>query len=119
MDAALGDGAAGSRRAERSKEMTVTEDRRREIAVKRLKEKSDFRVHLLIYLTVNAMLIAFWAVTGGVALTAAGAHMSSFFWPIFPLLGWGVGLVAHGYTAYVGDTYTEEQIQREMRKLPQ
>src|SRR5215210_5611871 len=34
------------------------------------------------YLLVNLMLIAIWAATG-----------AGYFWPIWPLLGWGMGLV--------------------------
>ena len=34
------------------------------------------------------------------------------------ILGWGIGIVIHGYTVYFPQTATEEQIQREMRKLP-
>lgn len=43
-----------------------------------------FRIHLWVYLAVNVLLVATWALTGG-----------SFPWFIFPLLGWGIGVVAH------------------------
>ena len=43
-----------------------------------------FAVHLRVYLIVNAFLIAIWALTGG-----------SDFWPIWPILGWGLGLALH------------------------
>lgn len=43
-----------------------------------------FAVHLRVYLIVNAFLIAIWALTG-----------SSEFWPIWPILGWGLGLALH------------------------
>lgn len=43
-----------------------------------------FAVHLRIYLIVNAFLIAVWAVSD-----------SSDFWPIWPILGWGLGLALH------------------------
>src|SRR5437764_9736781 len=71
--------------------------RRREQAIKRIKAKNAFKVHLLVYLTVNAMLVVIW-----VALAAAGwSHYvfvspglpQDFFWPIFPIIGWGIGLV--------------------------
>lgn len=78
----------------------------RERAVKRLKKKHDFHVHLLIYLMVNGLLVATWA------MTSAG-----FFWPIFPIVGWGVGVVANAWDAYGGDEPTEEQIQREMHRM--
>jgi hypothetical protein len=80
---------------------------RREEAIKRIKAKNDFKIHLVVYLAVNSMLIAIWAFTG-----------AGFFWPIFPIVGWGIGVVINGYVAYQGNVYTEEQIQREMQKLP-
>src|SRR5687767_15211003 len=41
--------------------------------------EASVRVHLTIYLVVNAMLIGIWA--------AAGA---GYFWPVWPILGWGI-----------------------------
>lgn len=79
----------------------------REQAVKRLKKKSDFRIHLLIYVMVNAFLVVIWAMTG-----------SDYFWPVFPMVGWGIGVVANAWDVYgSGDTPTEGQISREMEKL--
>jgi hypothetical protein len=80
---------------------------RREQAIKRIKEKNDFKIHLMVYLAVNAMLVFIWAFTS-----------QGFFWPIFPIVGWGIGVVINGYVAYRGNIYTEERIQREMEKLP-
>lgn len=42
---------------------------------------ADFRGHLTTYLLVQLLLVGIWATTGG-----------SFFWPIFPALGWGLGV---------------------------
>ena len=39
------------------------------------------RPDVVAYLAVNLMLIVIWAATG-----------AGYFWPIWPLLGWGVGL---------------------------
>ena len=78
----------------------------RERAVKRLKKKSDFRVHLMIYLTVNTFLVMVWAVTG-----------ADFFWPVFPIAGWGIGVIANAWDAFARDVPTESQIRREMDKL--
>src|SRR6266487_12988 len=80
---------------------------RREQAIKRIKAKNDFKIHLVVYLAVNAMLVVIWAFTN-----------AGFFWPIFPIVGWGIGVVINGYVAYQGNVYTEEQIQREMQNLP-
>jgi hypothetical protein len=78
----------------------------RERAVKRLKKQSDFRVHVLIYLMVNAFLVVIWAMTN-----------PGFFWPIFPIAGWGIGVVANAWDAYGRDVPTESQISREMERL--
>jgi hypothetical protein len=46
-------------------------------------------VHLIIYLAVNALLIA-------INLTSSPDNL----WSIWPLLGWGLGLAAHAWLAY-------------------
>ena len=74
--------------------------------MKRLKKKSDFKIHLLIYVTVNAFFVTVWAMTG-----------SAFFWPIFPIAGWGIGVIANAWDAYGRDVPTESQIRHEMDKL--
>jgi len=40
-----------------------------------------WRIGLGPYLVINAMLIVIWALTG-----------AGYFWPIWPILGWGAGL---------------------------
>jgi hypothetical protein len=99
----------------------TNEVQRRELAIKRIKAKNSFKIHLFVYAVVNLMLIVLWAAgvasgwTNGVGVEPFGKN---FFWPIFPILGWGVGVAINGYVAYHGDIYTEEQIQREMKRLP-
>ena len=80
------------------------EDLRSE-AVASLKAKSEFKAHLLAYVLVNALLIAIWAMTG-----------AGFFWPIFPLLGWGIGMTFHAWDVY-GRPPSEDKIRREMDRL--
>src|SRR3954462_5286211 len=46
--------------------------------------ETSVRIHLTVYLIVNALLIGIWAATGG-----------GYFWPIWPILGWGIGLGCH------------------------
>jgi len=94
--------------------MDSNADARRELAIKRLKAKHDFKIHLGIYLAVNALLILIWVVTGWGQPLPQG-----FFWPIFVIVGWGIGLGSHWYGVYhVPSGFTEEQIEREMRNLP-
>jgi class 3 adenylate cyclase len=42
------------------------------------------RIHLTTYLLVNLLLIGIWAAAGG-----------GYFWPIWPILGWGIGVGCH------------------------
>lgn len=84
--------------------MTTIEERREE-AIGRLKAKRDFRTHLVVYVLVNAMLIAIWALSG-----------AGFFWPIFPILGWGVGLALNAYDVYLKKPISEEDIRAEMQR---
>lgn len=71
-----------------------------------LRAKSAFATHLTTYLLVNAMLIVIWAVSGGGA-----------FWPLWPLLGWGIGIALHARLTYGQHQPNEERIQREMDRL--
>lgn len=87
----------------------TTVDQRRALAMRRIRAKRDLRIHLVVYLAVNMMLTTLWLIGGG---------STNFFWPIYSILGWGLGVAIHGYIVHVSDTPTEDQIQREMRRLP-
>ena len=78
----------------------------RDRAVKRLREQAGFRSHLVIYLATNLFLVAIWW------FTAPG-----FFWPLFPIGGWGIGLLAHAMETYGPEWGTEEKIRRQMGRL--
>jgi hypothetical protein len=84
-----------------------TEEELHEQAVQRLKKKRDFRSHIFIYVAVNAVLVVIWAVTG----------TDNFFWPIFPILGWGIGVAANAWDVYGRRPITEDEIRREADRL--
>jgi hypothetical protein len=86
---------------------TARDTELRDRALKRLKKRRDFRAHVLVYTLVNAFLVVIWAVT-----TPGG-----FFWPIFPLVGWGIGVVMNGWDAYFADDFSEEDIEKEIEHL--
>jgi hypothetical protein len=77
----------------------------REQALARIKKKREFMGHLLAYVLVNGLLVGIWAATG-----------AGFFWPVFPLLGWGIGLVFHALDVY-REPPSEAEITREMNRL--
>jgi hypothetical protein len=84
----------------------LTEDELRRRAVKHLRAKAGFWTHLAVYLAVNAFLVVIWF------FTSAG-----FFWPIFPIAGWGIGVAANAWDVFGREPVTEERIQREMDRL--
>ncbi|MDQ6914665.1 MAG: DUF1707 domain-containing protein [Actinomycetota bacterium] len=46
--------------------------------------RAGLRAHARAFLAVNLLLIAIWATSG-----------AGYFWPMWPLLGWGIGLASH------------------------
>jgi hypothetical protein len=72
-------------------------------AIARLKKRRDFHGHLLVYALVNAFLVAIWAVI----------TPEVFFWPVFPIAGWGIGLIMNAWDVYWRHEITEADIRRE------
>ena len=90
----------------------ITEDAEREQvlrdkAVRQLKKKRDFRGHLLVYILVNTFVVVIWLLT----------DPSGFFWPVFPIVGWGIGVIMNAWDVYGRQDITEEDIHREMEHL--
>ncbi len=81
----------------------------REAAVTGLRKKRDLQAHVLAYVLVNLFLNGIWLLT-----TPGG-----FYWPMFPLLGWGIGLAFHVWDVYVGSNPSEAAIRTEMDRLSQ
>lgn len=57
--------------------------------------RRGFGAHLRWYLVVMTGLVAVWATVG---LTAGAWYP----WPVWPALGWGLGLFSHARAAYAG-----------------
>lgn len=88
-----------------SEEIRVETGDPREAAIERLKARREFTTHVVTYAVVNAFLVGVWFVTG-----------AGYFWPIWVLGGWGIGLVMHAYTTFVQHPITEAEIEREMHR---
>jgi len=83
-----------------------TEERLREAALKRLKKRRDFRGHLVTYVVINAFLVVIWYFTGRV-----------YFWPMWVMIGWGIGLVFNAWDVYGRREISDADVQAEMDKL--
>ena len=77
----------------------------REAARRRLQAKRDFSAHLVSYVVVNAFLVVVWAVTG-----------AGYFWPIWVLGCWGIGLVLHAWDVFWRRPLTEADIDSELER---
>jgi Domain of unknown function (DUF1707)/2TM domain len=57
--------------------------------------RAGFGEHLRTYLWVMALLVAIWALTG-----------MGYFWPVWPALGWGIGIASHASAVFRGPRRT-------------
>ena len=77
------------------------------LARKRAAAKMGWYIHALVYVCVNLLLATLSAMSGG--------H-----WAVFPAVGWGVGLAAHGIVTFVvtgGAGLHERLVQQERNRL--
>ncbi|MGH2685525.1 MAG: 2TM domain-containing protein [Actinomycetota bacterium] len=86
----------------------MSDEELRNRALRRIAKKQEFRSHLTAYVLVNIGLVVIWALTG-----------RDYFWPIWPILGWGIGLGFHAWETFGTPSRgpTEDQIRREMDRL--
>lgn len=78
----------------------------REREARQIRRRRAFLVHAAIYTAVNVMLVAIWVLVGG-------EHP----WFLYPLLGWGIGLVAHGAGAYLMAPTDDIVLEREQARF--
>jgi 2TM domain len=65
----------------------------------------DFSSHLLGYVVINALFVLIWLSQG-----------QGFFWPAFPLVGWGLGLSFQHFNMVLRGQITDEEVRHKMRE---
>lgn len=85
---------------------------RNEFLWRKAKKRAGFKRHLQNYLIVNAGL---WVIYGLVSIQP-WAHHAIYPWPIWPMFGWGIGLVSHYLSAY-GNSDQRRSTEIEYEKL--
>lgn len=65
-----------------------------ERARKRMEDIKGFYMHLFVYIIINAFLIVLNLITSADSL-----------WFIWPLLGWGIGLLVHFLSVFILDGF--------------
>jgi hypothetical protein len=78
----------------------------RQRAIARIRMQNFFKLALVVNLLFDALFVVIWATTG-----------AGYFWPMWPILGLAPVTAIIGYLAYGGNTITEDQINREMKRL--
>lgn len=80
-------------------------------ARKRVEEKKGFYSHLAVYIVVNGMLVVIWALT---------SHGEGHPWFVWPMGGWGIGLVFHGLSVFLFGKETgweRSEVEKEAEKI--
>ncbi len=79
----------------------------RDHAIHRIRARQHFHVNLAFFLAMAVYFVFLWARSD-----------AGYFWPIWPLVGWGVGLAFHGLHVYGWDRQiSEERIDREIDRI--
>ena len=78
-------------------------------AKKRVEKLKGFYIHLIVYILVNLLLIMINLLTD-----------ASYLWFLYPLGGWGIGILIHGLTTFAsgnfGSQWEERKIKEYMKK---
>ena len=79
---------------------TLSENQLHELARKRV----EFRRHLVVYFVIISILWMIWFLTG-----------AGYIWPIWPMAGWGIGVIFHYMFEYRSSSFLSEE--EEFKKL--
>jgi len=88
----------------------MTEEQIYALAKKRVEARRDFAIHLIVYLGVNTLLVCLWLFVTG----------RGFPWFVFPLGGWGIGVVAHYFSTRVhkeADRIRSARVEAEAERI--
>jgi len=85
----------------------MTKQTAEQTAHQNAKLKVEFRIHLVTFIAVNAILAAI-----NLILTP------EYLWVIWPVLGWGIGLIAHAINVHVAtnSSFKARMIEKELEK---
>jgi len=89
----------------------MNEEEKYRRAKARVEELKGFYIHLFMYILINCGLLA-------INLFLSRNH----WWFYWPLLGWGIGIAAHGLAVFglggfLGKDWEERQIKKIMDKM--
>ena len=75
------------------------------------KKRAAFKMSLVVYIFVNLFLMSVWYFASGTG---------SYFWPVWPILGWGLGIVLQYFDAFYGNRiFSASQEYEKLKKQNQ
>ena len=83
---------------------------------KQAKARVGFKMHFRSYLIINAGLWLIWAFSA-FFVSDGNTDNRLFPWPLFPMLGWGIGLAMHYFTVYGRFGNERDMAEQEYKKL--
>jgi hypothetical protein len=89
----------------------MTEAEIYEQARKRVEAKKGFFIHLMVYVVVNAAIFVIWGLS---------SNWDGYPWFVWPLLGWGIGLIFNFLAVFFFDRQTDwerSEIEKEAARL--
>jgi len=88
-----------------------TEQQKDEKLWRMAKARVEFRSSFISYFIVNAFFVAVWFFSSG---------PESYFWPIWCMMGWGIGIAYQYFHAFHGNKITStEQEYEKLKKQKQ
>jgi 2TM domain len=77
---------------------------------KMAQKRADFKKRLFTYIVVNVFLWCIWLFTK----QNSGGDYSNIPWPIWPTLGWGIGIAFQYFDAYnkAGDSLADKEYEK-------
>jgi hypothetical protein len=87
----------------------ITEQQKDEQLWQIAKARATFRWSFISYFILNGFLVGVWFFSSG---------PDSYFWPMWSMLGWGIGIAFQYFHAYHGNKFinTQEEFEKLKRK---
>lgn len=78
------------------------------------KKRATFKYHVLIYFIMNIFFWTLWYISLK-NNPGAKVEINSIPWPVWPMLGWGLGVFFNYLTAYKNKDYFAEKEYKKLR----
>lgn len=78
-------------------------------------KRAAFKYHVLIYFIINFLLWTMWYIQLR-NNTTPYFQRAMIPWPVWPMIGWGIGLIIHYLSAYTGRNKLAEREYDKLKK---